>query len=110
MSSPNLNPPDDVTTGPVDDAMTELRAAVEQQLGVERPQHLVIEPEACERFAADLPEELDPERRAALIERVTRAGQCVVTTADREHVPAASVPTRWVAVSDAEVREEAWAT
>ena len=54
MSSPNLNPPDDATTGPVDDAMTGLRAAVEQQLGVERPEHLVIEPEACQRFAADL--------------------------------------------------------
>ena len=58
----------------------------------------------------DVMSELDPDRRGALIERVTRTGQCVVTTADREHVPAASVPTRWVAVSDAQVREEAWAS
>ena len=70
MSSPNLNPPDDATTGPVDDAMTELRAAVEQQLGVERPEHLVIEREACQRFAASLPDEIDPERRASLLARV----------------------------------------
>lgn len=58
----------------------------------------------------DVMSELDPERRSALIERVTRAGQCVVTTADREHVPTPSVSTRWVAVSDAQIREEAWAT
>jgi tRNA (mo5U34)-methyltransferase len=54
---------------PVDDAMRELRAAVEQQLGVDRPQHANIAPQDCERFAADLPDTLDPERRAALLAR-----------------------------------------
>jgi tRNA (mo5U34)-methyltransferase len=54
---------------PIDDAMRELRAAVEQQLGVDRPEHAKIAPEDCERFADDLPETLDPERRAALLAR-----------------------------------------
>jgi SAM-dependent methyltransferase len=50
-----------------DDRMSSLRTAVEKQLGVERPQHAAIPPEACERFADDLPAELPPERRAALL-------------------------------------------
>jgi DNA replication and repair protein RecF len=55
----------------------------------------------------DVMSELDPARRAALIERVTRDGQCVVTTADRELVPAIDGPTSWVAVGDGVVRGEA---
>ena len=51
--------------------------------------------------------ELDPDRRLALIERVTREGQCVVTTADRDHVPAPGVALKWLAVEDATVRHEA---
>jgi 2-polyprenyl-3-methyl-5-hydroxy-6-metoxy-1,4-benzoquinol methylase len=70
MTSSSLNPPDDAATDAVDDAMTKLRAAVEQQLGVERPEHLDVEPAACQRFSPELPEALDPERRAALLARV----------------------------------------
>jgi tRNA (mo5U34)-methyltransferase len=57
------------TTDPIDDAMRALREAVEQQLGVQRPEHADIAPEACERFADDLPAELPPERRAELLAR-----------------------------------------
>ena len=55
----------------------------------------------------DVMSELDPERRQALIERVTREGQCVVTTADRDHVPAPGVALKWLAVADANVQPEA---
>jgi 2-polyprenyl-3-methyl-5-hydroxy-6-metoxy-1,4-benzoquinol methylase len=66
MTEPTSQPTD---PAPVDDAMSRLREAVEQQLGVERPQHLDIDPEACERFAPDLPEEIETTRRAQLLER-----------------------------------------
>ncbi len=53
----------------------------------------------------DVMSELDPDRRSALIARVTRDGQCVVTTADREHVPVADgVPVLVLEVDDASVR------
>ncbi len=56
----------------------------------------------------DVMSELDPERRSALIARVTRVGQCVVTTADRDHVPVADgVPVLPLEVDDASVRPEA---
>ncbi len=53
----------------------------------------------------DVMSELDPERRAALIERVTLEGQCVVTTADRDHVPVLTqTPLLRLSVDDAVVR------
>ena len=52
-----------------DDRMQRVREAVEKQLGVERPQHLEISPQECERFGPDLPERLSPERRAELLAR-----------------------------------------
>lgn len=52
-----------------DDRMGGLREAVEKQLGVERPQHLQILREDCERFAPDLPDALAPERTAELLAR-----------------------------------------
>jgi DNA replication and repair protein RecF len=55
----------------------------------------------------DVMSELDPGRRAALLERVTGEGQCVVTTADLEHVPVPSgAPVLTLAVEDAGVRVE----
>ena len=56
----------------------------------------------------DVMSELDPVRRTALLERVSAEGQCVVTTADLEHVPVPSgVPVVTLAVEDSRVREEA---
>jgi tRNA (mo5U34)-methyltransferase len=55
--------------GRIDDAMAAVRRAVEQQLGVERPQHADVDPATVMRFADDLPEELDMERRAELLRR-----------------------------------------
>ena len=52
-----------------DDLMRGVREAVEKQLGVERPQHLAISPQECERFASDLPDRLSPERREELLAR-----------------------------------------
>jgi SAM-dependent methyltransferase len=54
----------------VDDAMRGLRAAVKEQLGVERPQHQAIAPEDCERFSDALPGTLSDERRSELLARV----------------------------------------
>ena len=65
-----MTEPTDTDPAPIDDAMSRLRVAVEKQRGVERPEHLAVGPEACEAFAPDLPEELEPERRARLLERV----------------------------------------
>lgn len=58
----------------------------------------------------DVMSELDPQRRASLIERVTREGQCVVTTADRDHVPTdCAVPLKLLCVDGAVISEEALA-
>src|SRR4051812_44452604 len=70
MNESTPDPKLSVPHAALDDAMSGLREAVEQQLGVERPQHLDIEPEACERFSPDLPTELPAERRAELLARV----------------------------------------
>ena len=40
----------------------------------------------------DVMSELDRDRRGLLVDRVTRAGQCVITTTDLEHVPGAERP------------------
>ncbi len=61
---------------------------------------LVAEREALDRERGAVPvlllddvmSELDAGRRARLVERVTRAGQVVVTTTDVEHVPGAAAP------------------
>lgn len=58
----------------------------------------------------DVMSELDPGRREALIARVTCEGQCVVTTADLEHVPLPDgVPVLALHVIEANVRQEALA-
>jgi tRNA (mo5U34)-methyltransferase len=49
--------------------MRGLREAVEGQLGVQRPDHVEVPPEACERFADDLPDELAPAARKELLDR-----------------------------------------
>jgi 2-polyprenyl-3-methyl-5-hydroxy-6-metoxy-1,4-benzoquinol methylase len=53
----------------LDRAMQSVREAVAQQLGVERPAHAELSPEDCERFADDLPDSLEPERREELRQR-----------------------------------------
>lgn len=50
--------------------MSRTRLAVEEQLGVQTPQHAAIAPADCEAFAPDLPSELPPERREELLRRV----------------------------------------
>jgi tRNA (mo5U34)-methyltransferase len=59
---------DDVITS-VDDGLAKLRAAVAQQLGVERPPAADVDPARLPRFSADLPEEHADEERAALLAR-----------------------------------------
>jgi DNA replication and repair protein RecF len=55
----------------------------------------------------DVMSELDPGRRAALLERVAADGQCVVTSADVEHVPVpAGAPALTLAVAGDGVRVE----
>jgi SAM-dependent methyltransferase len=49
--------------------MSALREATELQLGVERPAAVLVPPEDCERFADDLPQELDARLRAELERR-----------------------------------------
>lgn len=51
----------------VDAAMASIRKAVEDQLGVERPETVDVTIESLPRFASDLPAQLDPERRAELV-------------------------------------------
>jgi tRNA (mo5U34)-methyltransferase len=56
-------------TARIDDAMASVREAVEQQLGVERPEHLDVDPAGLVRFSDELPAELDDARKAELLAR-----------------------------------------
>lgn len=51
----------------IDTAMAALRGAVEQQLGVERPEHVQVDPSQVVRFVDDLPERYSDERRSELV-------------------------------------------
>jgi tRNA (mo5U34)-methyltransferase len=53
---------------PIDDAMSEIRKAVEHQLGVERPEAAAVEPDSLMRFG-QVPAVLDPEQRSRLAAR-----------------------------------------
>ena len=53
----------------VDDAMAHVREAVEQQLGVERPEHAQVDPSQLVRFADDLPATRSEEETASLLRR-----------------------------------------
>jgi tRNA (mo5U34)-methyltransferase len=53
----------------IDDAMASVRAAVDRQLGVERPEHATVDLATAERFADDLPATIDDERRSELLAR-----------------------------------------
>jgi tRNA (mo5U34)-methyltransferase len=61
---------DSDTTQRIDDAMASLRAAVEDQLGTERPAAPDVDPATLVRFSADLPEQLADEERERLQGRV----------------------------------------
>lgn len=81
-------------------ALLALLVAEREALAAERDQTPLL-------LLDDVMSELDPTRRRALIERVTREGQCVVTTTDRDHVPAPpGVPLRLLVVNEACVHEE----
>src|SRR3954469_10337086 len=55
----------------------------------------------------DVMSELDAERRGLLVERITRAGQALVTTTDLAHVPGGeSADVARVAVADGTARED----
>ena len=53
----------------VNEQLQELRDAVKQQLGTERPPAADVDPAELTRFSPDLPDRLDPERRAELERR-----------------------------------------
>jgi tRNA (mo5U34)-methyltransferase len=53
----------------IDDAMAGIRAAVEGQLGTERPQWADVDPATLTRFSDDLPEELSQDERERLLTR-----------------------------------------
>jgi len=55
------------TGAAIGDAMARVREAVEQQLGVERPEHAQVDPATLPRFSADLPETIGDERRGELL-------------------------------------------
>ena len=54
----------------VNDALTGLRRAVRDQLGVERPPPADVDPDSLVRFSPDLPRQLDPAERERLAVRV----------------------------------------
>jgi SAM-dependent methyltransferase len=56
----------------IDDAMTAVRQAVKAQLGVERPVPVDVDRADLPQFAPDLPDVLDPQRRAELAAEVAR--------------------------------------
>lgn len=59
-------------TTDIDDAMARIREVVGQQLGVERPLAVEVDPATLPCFGKDLPAELSPERRAELLAEVER--------------------------------------
>jgi SAM-dependent methyltransferase len=59
-------PPLAADAAQADAAIVHLREAVARQLGVERPPPADVDPDKLVRFAADLPTELDPQRRSEL--------------------------------------------
>ena len=59
-------------TTDIDTAMAHIRAAVGVQLGVERPVAADIDPATVPHFATDLPAELTPEQRQALVAEAER--------------------------------------
>jgi tRNA (mo5U34)-methyltransferase len=63
---------DPETDTDIDDAMERIREAVAGQLGVERPLAVEVDVESVERFSPDLPDELEPERRAELVAEAER--------------------------------------
>jgi 2-polyprenyl-3-methyl-5-hydroxy-6-metoxy-1,4-benzoquinol methylase len=54
----------------IDDAMAQIKDAAERQLGAREFSQLEVSPDAVIPFSDDLPETLDEERRAALLNRV----------------------------------------
>lgn len=59
-----------MSAGSVDDSLEGIRAAVRRQLGVDvPPAPLDIDPHELPRFSPDLPDKLDPDRRADLVAR-----------------------------------------
>lgn len=58
-----------MTAGPIDESLAAIRAAVHRQFGTELPPPIEVDPATLPRFSPDLPDELDPERRAELVTR-----------------------------------------
>jgi tRNA (mo5U34)-methyltransferase len=64
-----MTDPTDQNSTRIDEAMASVREAVERQLGVQRPEHVDVDPSSLMRFADDLPAELSEEERTALLAR-----------------------------------------
>ena len=59
-------------TTEIDQAMARIREVVGVQLGVERPTAAEVDPATVPRFGKDLPEQLAPDQRAALVAEAER--------------------------------------
>jgi DNA replication and repair protein RecF len=84
------------------------RLAVLALLLAEREAIAGLRPSPPLMLLDDVMSELDPDRRASLLEVLGGAGQSVITTADPDHVPGVDgVGVEHVAVRDGAVLQEA---